>query len=98
MTVGFDREFANGWKVGAFATKTDVSAQDFGEGSFDKGIRITAPISWLLGKPTQQAPTIVVRPLTRDGGQRVNVSGRLYETVRSSHKRDAAASWGKFWR
>lgn len=98
VTVGFDREFSNGWKVGAFATKTDVSAQDFGEGSFDKGIRITAPISWLLGKPTQQAPTIVVRPLTRDGGQRVNVSGRLYETVRSSHKRDAAASWGKFWR
>lgn len=98
VTIGIDREFANGWKVGAFATKTDVSAEDFGEGSFDKGIRITAPISWLLGKPTQQAPTAVIRSLTRDGGQRVNVSGRLYETVRSSHRRDAAASWGKFWR
>lgn len=98
VTIGLDREFANGWKVGAFATKTDVSAQDFGEGSFDKGIRITAPISWILGKPTQQAPTAVIRSLTRDGGQRVNVDGRLYETVRSSHKRDVAASWGKFWR
>ncbi|WP_297772911.1 YjbH domain-containing protein [uncultured Roseovarius sp.] len=98
VTVALDREFANGWKVGAFATKTDVSAQDFGEGSFDKGIRITAPLSWILGKPTQQAPTAIIRSLTRDGGQRLNVSGRLYETVRPSHKREAAASWGKFWR
>jgi hypothetical protein len=98
VTIGFDREFANGWKVGAFATKTDVSAQDFGEGSFDKGIRITAPISWLFGKPTQQAPTAVIRPLTRDGGARVNVTGRLYETIRNSHERDTVASWGKFWR
>ena len=97
-TIALDREFENGWRVGAFATKTDVSAQDFGEGSFDKGIRITAPISWLMGKPSRQAPTAVIRSLTRDGGQRVNVRGRLYETVRPSRQTDIADSWGKFWR
>jgi len=97
-TISLDREFENGWRVGAFATKTDVSAQDFGEGSFDKGIRITAPVSWLLGTPTRQSPTAVIRSLTRDGGQRLNVRGRLYDTVRPSRQTDIADSWGKFWR
>lgn len=97
-TLSIDREFANGWRVGAFATKTDVSSEDFGEGSFDRGFRITAPISWILGKPTQKAPTAVIQSLTRDGGQRLNVEGRLFETVNSSRRREAAESWGRFWR
>ena len=98
VTIGLDREFENGWKVGAFATKTDVSAQDFGEGSFDKGIRITAPLSWLLGKPSRRAPTAVVRSLTRDGGRRLNVRGRLYDVTRPSRRAEIEDSWGKFWR
>lgn len=97
-TLEVNRTFANGWSVGAFATKTDVSAADFGEGSFDKGIRFTMPFSWLLGKPTQQSAGTTIRPLTRDGGQRVDVRGRLYGTVTSSHQSDIAKSWGKFWR
>ncbi len=97
-TITLDREFANGWIIGAFATKTDVSSQDFGEGSFDKGIRISVPMSWLTGKPTQRRATSVIRPLTRDGGARLEVDGRLYETVRDTHRPQIAKSWGKFWR
>ncbi len=97
-TISLDREFANGWRVGAFATKTDVSAGNFGEGSFDKGIRITIPLSWMIAKPTRQSTSLTIRPLTRDGGQRLNVNGRLYETVRSGHQPEIEKSWGKFWR
>lgn len=97
-TLTLDREFANGWKVGAFATFTDASAQQFGEGSFDKGIRITVPLSWILGQPTTQKAEATLRPLTRDGGQRLDVDGRLYETVRGSHRPEIAKSWGKYWR
>jgi len=43
-TVSVKREFNNGWRIGAFATKTNVSAEDFGEGSFDKGITFEAPL------------------------------------------------------
>ena len=32
------RTFDNGFSIGAFATFTNVSASDFGEGSFDKGL------------------------------------------------------------
>ncbi len=97
-TITLDREFANGWKIGAFATFTDVSSSQFGEGSFDKGIRFTVPLSWLLGQPTKQKASGVIRPLTRDGGQRLEVDGRLYETVRGSHRPEVAKSWGKYWR
>ncbi|WP_101067158.1 YjbH domain-containing protein [Roseovarius salinarum] len=97
-TLALDREFANGWRVGVFATKTEISSDDFGEGSFDKGIRVTLPIAWGTGKPTTQKFSSTLRPVARDGGQRVHVNGRLYDTVRGTHRPEMAKTWGKFWR
>lgn len=97
-TLALDREFANGWKVGAFATFTDVSFDDFGEGSFDKGIRIQIPFNWLLGKPSDKAYSPTIRPVTRDGGARLSVDGRLYDSVRGYHAGRIDDQWGRFWR
>lgn len=97
-TVTLDREFANGWRVGAFATVTDMSKAEFGDGSFDKGIRLSIPVSWATGKPSTNKFGMVVRPLTRDGGARLNVDGRLYDTVRGSHVGELYEGWGRFWR
>lgn len=97
-TVALDREFDNGWRVGAYVTKTNVSAAAFGEGSFDKGIRITVPMSWAIGSATRRKNDLVIQSLTRDGGARVEVDGRLYEAVRDSHRPQMAKTWGKFWR
>ena len=97
-TVALDREFPNGWKVGAFATITNVSAKDFGEGSFDKGIRITVPFAWISGQPSRRVFSTIIRPLTRDGGARLNVDGRLYEQIRSYHSGSVDAQWGRVFR
>ena len=97
-TFSFDREFPNGWRFGAFATLTNVSAADFGEGSFDKGIRVTIPLTWVTGQPSRTAYTNSIRPITRDGGQPVNVDGRLYETVRSYHALGLDAQFGRVFR
>ncbi len=97
-TLSLDREFANGWRVGAFATLTDVSFDDFGEGSFDKGIRIEIPLGWAIGRPTQKSTKMVVRPILRDGGARLNVDGRLYDFVRDYHSDRLDDQWGRFWR
>ncbi len=97
-TVSLDREFSNGWKVGAFATLTDVSADDFGEGSFDKGIRIQIPLNWAVGQPSRQSSSATIRPITRDGGARLEVQGRLYESVRDYHTSDLDDQWGRFWK
>jgi len=97
-TFTLDREFENGWSLGAFATLTDVPFDDFGEGSFDKGLRLTIPIDWVRGEPTRDDFSTVIRPVTRDGGARLKVEGRLYETVRELHQPELGDSWGRFWK
>lgn len=97
MTLTLDREFANGWKVGAFATLTDMPFETFGEGSFDKGIRIQIPFAWLTGGATRKSYGTTLRPLLRDGGARLEVEGRLYTTVRDYHASRLDDQWGRFW-
>ena len=97
-TLTVERQFENGWRIGAFATFTDVSAEDFGEGSFDKGLRLTIPIGWISGEPTREAYTTTIRPVTRDGGARLETRGRLYEKVRPMHQPELSDGWGRFWR
>ena len=97
-TLSLDREFANGMRVGAFVTKTSMSAKEFGEGSFDKGIRIDLPLAWFLGRPTQKVAGMVLRPITRDGGAKLRVNNRLYETIRSNQQSKLDAAWGRFWK
>ena len=97
-TLSIDRQFANGWKIGAYATLTDVPFDDFGEGSFDKGIRIEIPYAWALGKQTRKKYKTTIQPILRDGGARLAVDGRLYETVREYHVDDLDAKWGRFWK
>lgn len=97
-TLSLDREFNNGFKVGAYATLTDVSFADFGEGSFDKGIRVTVPLSWVSGKPTRRSATQVIQPVQRDGGARLNVRNRLYGQVRDYRGRKLSDGWARFYR
>ncbi len=97
-TLTLERTFANGWRVGAFATLTDVPFEEFGEGSFDKGIKLEIPVNWFLGQPSRTANGSVIRPLSRDGGARINVDGRLYETLRDYQETGIDAQWGRFWK
>ncbi|MEL6700075.1 MAG: YjbH domain-containing protein [Pseudomonadota bacterium] len=97
-TVTFSRRFNNGWEVGAFATFTDVSSEEFGEGSFDKGVFVTIPPSWFVGQPSVSDATSVIRPVLRDGGARVSVSDRLYEMIQDDTNPALQDSWGRFWR
>jgi hypothetical protein len=97
-TVSIDRTFGNGWRVGAYASKTNVSAEDFGEGSFDKGIRIDIPLTWALGTPSKKTVSNSIASLTRDGGARLNIHNRLYDTVRDNHSKSISGAWGRFWR
>ncbi len=96
-TVTLEREFANGWRVGGFFTLTDVSSEEFGEGSFDKGIKLTIPVEWLLGTSDTRTRSATIRPIQRDGGARLNVPGRLYEQVRTGHRNRLVGNWSGVW-
>lgn len=97
-TVSVDREFANGWRVGAYATLTDMPFSEFGEGSFDKGIRVSVPTEWFTGKPSRSSRGVSLSTPQREGGARVDVGGDLYDTVRSGHIVDLGDSWGRVWK
>ncbi|GHA48873.1 hypothetical protein GCM10008927_12520 [Amylibacter ulvae] len=97
-TFSVDRTFDNGWKIGAYATLTDVPAEDFGEGSFDKGVRMEIPLAWAVGTSSKKTVNNTLTSLTRDGGARLNVENRLYPIVKDYHTNAVSGSWGRFWR
>jgi len=63
-TIELSRSYDNGMVFGVFASNTDVSEEQFGEGSFDKGIFFNIPIYGNLINYTW-------RPLTKDPGAKL---------------------------
>ena len=78
VTFDVSREFHNGVRFGAWATFTDVSSAQFGEGSFDKGIYVSIPFDELMTSSTLRRANLVWGPLTRDGGARLGRPTSLY--------------------
>lgn len=97
-TLSVDRVFANGWKVGAYATVTDASSAQYGRGSFTKGIRLTVPLAWGIGTPTRKIYDIDMNTLARDGGARLDVENRLFGLVSEYHRPNLQTGWAKFWK
>ncbi|MES2683747.1 MAG: YjbH domain-containing protein [Pseudomonadota bacterium] len=81
VTADLSRQFPNGIRIGVFATKTNVSAKQFGEGEFDKGIYFILPLDAMLPRSANGSGGVVLRPLTRDGGQMVRDGRSLYDTT-----------------
>lgn len=97
-TLSVDREYDNGVSIGAYVTQTDLSYDDFGDGSYNKGVRISIPQDFFSGSPTRSGYGTTVRTRAGDGGARLQVDGRLYGIVRDTHVSDLSDTWGRFWR
>ena len=83
-TIETRRTFDNGFSIGAFATFTDVSQEEFGEGSFDKGLFLRIPFNSLFARNTKSSYSTTIRSIRRDGGQKVdNFTGRLWHQFRN---------------
>jgi hypothetical protein len=63
-SIEFSRTFDTGMKFGVFASFTDVTSEQFGEGSFDKGLFFNIPIYGNLINYSW-------RPLTKDPGAKL---------------------------
>lgn len=70
-TIEFSRTFKSGINFGVFASFTDVTSEEFGEGSFDKGLFFNIPIYGNLINYTW-------RPLTKDPGAKVLRKNNLH--------------------
>ena len=73
-TIELSRSYSNGVKFGVFATFTDVSVEQFGEGTFDKGIFFNIPTYGNLVNYTW-------RPLTKDPGAKLIRKNSLHDLL-----------------
>ena len=96
-TLEVERRFDSGIEVGGFATLTNVPFRRFGEGSFDKGIYVRVPLD-LFGGTTRAVGTALIRPVQRDGGQRLAVDNPLWETTRDGRVDAARRGVGGYTR
>ncbi|UTV26993.1 YjbH domain-containing protein [Photobacterium atrarenae] len=87
ITIDFSKQFDSGVIVGAFAAKTNLSAEEFGEGSYNKGFYISIPFDVMTVKPSTNRATISWLPLSRDGGQMLNRKYQLFSVT------DARSPW-----
>ena len=99
-TISIERTFNNGWEFGAYATLTDVPFSTFGEGSFDKGITIKAPLNWFSGKKSRSYSSATIKPITGDGGAKLHLSKEkyLYYKVSEYSKKNILDNWARVFR
>ncbi|HAS6502846.1 TPA: YjbH domain-containing protein [Vibrio parahaemolyticus] len=83
--LNVSKQFKSGVIAGAFASITDLSADDFGEGSFTKGFYISIPFDIMTVKPSTNRANFSWQPLTRDGGQKL---GRKYHLIELTDQRN----------
>ncbi|WP_416137229.1 YjbH domain-containing protein [Halomonas sp. HK25] len=89
-TLDLSREFDSGVRIGAWGTWTDAS-DDFGEGGFDKGLYVSIPLDAFFTRSSLDSAGLAWRPLTRDGGARLNRRYGLYGLT-------DARDMGHYWR
>ncbi|PYF79875.1 MULTISPECIES: YjbH domain-containing protein [Marinomonas] len=74
----FSKQFDSGMIIGAYASRTNMSAEEFGEGSFTKGFYLSIPFDTVSLKPTTSRGNLNWQPITRDGGQVLNKRNSLF--------------------
>jgi Exopolysaccharide biosynthesis protein YbjH len=92
------RRFESGIEIGGWFTRTNVPAAQFGEGSFDKGIRITIPLEWVVPFGTQSSYNMALRPTQRDGGQMLLGDATLYDMIEPSDYGAMMSQWRSVFR
>lgn len=87
--IDFSKQFDSGVIIGAYATFTDLTADEYGEGSYNKGFYISLPLDIVTVKPSTNRAAINWQPITRDGGQMLNKKYNLYDVT------DPRAPWSQ---
>ncbi|MDR7119331.1 YjbH domain-containing protein [Rheinheimera soli] len=72
VTIDFAKRFDSGIVVGAYAAITDMSSEEYGEGSFSKGFYVSIPFDVFSLKSATGRGRIPWIPISRDGGQMLN--------------------------
>ncbi|MDB4816144.1 YjbH domain-containing protein, partial [Gammaproteobacteria bacterium] len=95
-TLDISRRFKTGFTLGIFATFTNLSKEEFGEGSFDKGFYFSIPTKLFYPDYRSGSISFGLHPLTKDGGAILNHHHTLYGIVGDTGLNSIERDWNYF--
>ncbi|XOV81328.1 MAG: YjbH domain-containing protein [Aestuariibacter sp.] len=81
INIDFAKRFDSGIVVGAYAAFTDVSAEEYGEGSFTKGFYLSIPFDLFSLRYSKGRGKLPWIPISRDGGQPLRRPVKLHDVT-----------------
>ena len=97
IKIDLSKIFTSGLRMGIFATITDISKEEFGEGSFDKGFYFFVPIESFFGAYSKGYTGFGLRPITRDGGADLNTQYSLWNVTDQGSRYRIAENWADLY-
>lgn len=95
-TLDISRRMPSGWQSGFYFSRTNVSAELFGEGSFDKGFYFIVPFTIFQKNYSKDNFYFGMKTLTRDGGQKLNIQNKLIDSFYGSSKTEINENWSNY--
>ena len=86
ITLDLSRRYKSGFSLGVFATKTNVSKEIFGEGSFDKGFYFSIPTELFYSDYRTGNISFGLHPLTKDAGSFLTIHNSLFSILGDTNK------------
>ena len=92
-TFDLSRRTKSGFKAGIYFTRTDVSTERFGEGSFDKGFYFQVPMDLFSKNYNGNYSNFRLSPLTRDGGAKLEFEKDLRGLMHNTSFNELKEGW-----
>jgi len=93
ITLDFSRRYDSGFVLGIFATKTNLSSVEFGEGSFDKGFYFSIPTKLFYPDFRSGVISFGLHPLTKDGGAMLTQKNQLFSIFGETNSHSLTRDW-----
>lgn len=93
LNFDFSRRFKSGLRMGAFFSITDISKEEFGEGSFDKGFYFHIPIESFFESFSKGNAGFGLRPITRDGAAILVHGFHLWGVTEQAQSTNLTRDW-----
>ena len=96
FTLDLSKVSRSGFQSGFYFTRTDVPAEIFGEGSFDKGFYFQIPLELFSKNYSGKYTSFKLSPLTRDGGAKLQFGNDLRGLIGNSSLHKFHDNWDGF--
>ena len=93
ITLDLSRRFHSGFTLGVFATKTNLSAEEFGEGSLIKDSTYLFQPRLFYSNFTSGNISFGLQPLTKDGGAMLIQQNALFGILGDSNRNSLLRDW-----